>query len=78
LPPYDSAGDRLGEPVSQGKGTTNPKPVTAGGLCAERVNLSIIRGCVWSLFYHPLENDKFGEGEPVKNWGVCATPPITY
>src|SRR5262249_19931763 len=45
LPPYESAGDRLGEPVSQGKG-----PPTGAchwrGVAAGRVNLSIIRVCV--------------------------------
>src|SRR5262249_38764658 len=60
LASYDSAGDRLGEPVNQGKGTRQPELVTAEGLCAGRVNLSIIRGCVWRFSYptHLVERQK--------------------
>jgi len=37
LPPYDSAGDTLGEPVSQGKGKGSPTGTChcPGGVCGE-------------------------------------------
>src|SRR5262249_263505 len=59
LTTYESAGGTLGEPVSQGKGTANRNLslpggwMGGGGLWGGRVNLSIIRGCVWPFSYYP-------------------------